>query len=571
MSVNQQSVWSVKKASLEEAERIARTYSLSPIAAKVLAARGDDPAALLATAQISDPFGLKDMDKGASLLAQSVAAKKKIAICGDYDADGVTAVSIVRLWLASHGITALWRVPDRFTEGYGISEGAVRELKEQGAELLITVDCGIACREQIALARSLGMRAIVTDHHQCPSELPDADAVIDPQREDSPASYRVLAGCGVALKLICAAQTLLDGFDRKKSVTELFCDLAALGTVADVMPLTGENRLVVSLGLEKMRTSPRPGVAALMNAAGAELSSLSSRTLSFTLSPRINAAGRMEHAALSVELLCAFDEKKCALLSERLCSLNDMRKKKEDEVLKSALALLKEQIASKNAALLAAGEDGWHPGVTGIAASRICEATGLPTVLVGFDENGLGRGSCRSVEGFDISRALNACPDILEEAGGHEMAAGFTVKKENFPLLTRRLEEAARLAGTGAGKIKRVDCDCELEAEDLCVSAARSLGALEPFGEGNPVPLFLLSGARITDAQPMSEGKHMRLTVEKDGAQICALCFRMPRDRFPFSVGDRVDLAGTLEINEFRQNLSARLNVKNIRTHTALT
>ena len=570
MSSDKRSVWTVKKADPGETQRIGRAYSLSPLAAKVLAARGEDPAALLSPASVSDPFGLKDMDRGAALLAQSVAKKEQIAVCGDYDADGVTAVSIVRLWLDSHRITAQWRVPDRFTEGYGLSFEAVRELHEKKTDLLITVDCGIACREQIALAKSLGMKVIITDHHQCPAELPDADAVIDPQREDSPASYRNLAGCGVALKLICAAQTMLDGFDRRKSVTENFGDLAALGTVADVMPLTGENRLIVSLGLEKMRVSPRPGIGALLKAAGADPAHLTSRTLSFTLSPRINAAGRMEHAALSVGLLCTNDEYKCAGLAERLCSLNDLRKKKEEEVLKSAAALLKETISSKSASLLAAGAEGWHPGVTGIAASRICEATGLPTVLVGFDENGLGRGSCRSVEGFDIGRALKGCSELLEEAGGHEMAAGFTVKKENFALLAQRLDEAARSAGIGSEKTKRVDCDCELEADDLCVSAARSLEALEPFGEGNPVPLFLLSGARITSSEQMGDGKHTRLFVEKDGAQICALCFRMPHGKFPFSVGDTVDLAGNLEINDFRQNLSARLNVKNIRTHTAI-
>ncbi|MBQ9543993.1 MAG: single-stranded-DNA-specific exonuclease RecJ [Clostridia bacterium] len=563
-------IWTVKRADPEEAQRIAKAYSLSSLASRVLAARKEDPSPLFVNYFLSDPFGLKDMDKGARILAQCVGSKKHIAVCGDYDADGVTAVSIVRLWLESHGITAQWRVPDRFTEGYGLSENAVRELAETGTDLLITVDCGIACREQIALARSLGMKVIVTDHHQCPETLPEAEAVIDPQREDSPEPYRILAGCGVALKLICAAQTLLDGFDRKKSVTEAYCDLAALGTVADVMPLTGENRYIVNLGLEKLRTSPRPGLGALLRAAGADTAKISSRTLSFTLAPRINAAGRMDHAALSVGLLCVDDEYKCTGIAERLCALNDLRKKKEEEVLKSASAILKERILSKSVSLLAAGSDGWHPGVTGIAAARITEATGLPTVLAGFDDNGLGRGSCRSVEGFDIGKALSSCADILEEAGGHGMAAGFTVKKENFALLAQRLEELARVAGITPGAAKKIDCDCELEAEDLCVSAAKSLEALEPFGEKNPVPLFLLAGARVISADGMSEGKHTRLLVEKDGAQITANCFRMPRDKFPFRPGDEVDLAGTLEINEFRQSFSARLNVKNVRTHTAI-
>ncbi len=565
-----QSVWTVKKADPYEAQRIRRAYSLSPLAAKVLSARGEDPAQLLAACEVSDPFGLRDMDKGAALLAQSVAKKEKIAVFGDYDADGVTAVSILKLWLASHGIDALWRVPDRFTEGYGLNAGAVEELSESGAKLLITVDCGIACPKETALARSLGMKVIVTDHHPCPAELPEAEAVIDPQRDDSPASYRILAGCGVALKLICAAQTMLDGFDRKKSVTEQFADLAALGTVADVMPLTGENRLLVNLGLEKIRTSPRPGIAALISAAGADFTKASSRTLAFILAPRINAAGRMEHANLSAELLCSNEPDACARLAGKLCSLNDLRRQKEDEVLKSASALLKEKILSKSASLLAAGADGWHPGVTGIAASRLCEATGLPTALAGFGPDGIGRGSCRSVEGFDIGRALSECSDLLEEAGGHGMAAGFTVKKENFPRFAERLEELAKNAGISAGAAKRVDCACELEAEDLCVSAARSLEALEPFGEGNPVPLFLLAGARISSAEPMSEGRHMRLTVTKDGTAISATCFRMPSDRFPFKSGDCVDLAGNLELNEYRQTLSVRFNVKNIRTHTPI-
>lgn len=558
-------IWRAGAPDEKAAAKLASDLGISDLAARVLTVRGADPAAPFGSLALSDPFGIPDMGIAARLVNEALDAGEKIAVFGDYDADGVCAASLMVSWLRSRGASAVVRLPDRFSEGYGLGAAAVRELADAGTKLLITVDCGVSCPDEIALAKSLGMKTVVTDHHICPGILPGADAVVDPHRPDSKAGFFDICGCVVALKLVCAAEILRGVPDALRIYTRKYCDLAALATAADVMPLMGENRLIVKLGTEKLKTDPVPGLAALLEAAGVK--KIDSTALSFYLAPRINAAGRMAHPSLAAELIGCEDPEECATLAEQLNGLNSRRRTLESEVCDEAIEQLSRKLRERPVPLLFAAGEGWHPGVIGIAASRICEKSGFPTFLVSISENGEGRGSCRAPHGFDVTSALSECSDILIKFGGHAAAAGFSVRAEDLPLLEKRLCDIA--VRRGVDRVRAgVDCDCRLRAEDLTYAAASSLEALEPFGEGNPRPFFMLEDALISGCFALSEGKHTRLLVSKDGAPLTALCFGMAFGAFPFKRGDRVDLAGYLEAREYGSERGAALNVKNIRTHT---
>ncbi len=572
--------WSVSRPDPIAAKQLEQEHALSPFLAKFLASRqiteAEKVRALLNTGEelLNDPFLMADMKKGAALIESAIEEGKKITVFGDYDVDGISATVIVLSYLRSRNANADFFIPDRFTHGYGLKTDLIRHLHEKGTQVLLTVDCGISAREEAAFARSLGLTLVVTDHHACPSLLPEADALINPNRPDCPYPFKALAGCGVAWKLVCAVDSLHHGCDTSRQILWRYADLAALGTVADVMPLHGENRYLVKKGLEKLKNDPHPGLASLLSAmeeeSGTPLREITCTTLGFSLAPRLNAAGRMKNAAVGVELFLSTEEEQRLSSARELCGLNRLRKQQEESVFKEAAQQLSPALSSQDCAFAVAASDSWHPGIIGIAASRISERAHLPCILISFPQDdplSLGKGSGRSIPGFHLTKALSQCADLLEAYGGHELAAGLTVKKENLPLLTQRLNEIARRELTPEDMQKTVFCDCELTGEEITLQNALSLASLEPFGADFPPPLFFVEGALIRAVHPLSEGKHMKLTVEKDLTQATVLCFQMPAARFPFGAGSRVDLACTMDVNEYRGVQRVQLICKHIRTY----
>lgn len=503
-----------------------------------------------------DPLKMKDMDKAAARLERALELGEVIAVYGDYDVDGVTATCLLYDFFRRRGANVLWYIPRRLEDGYGLNQSGLDALKAQGAHVVVTVDCGITAVDEVEYAKSLGMEVIITDHHACKDVLPAAEAVIDPHRPDCAYPFKGLAGVGVAFKLAMAL-----GADW-----EDYVDLAALGTVADVMPLTEENRAIVYQGLTAINASPRPGIRALLEAAGAE-GTVNAVTLGYTLAPRLNAAGRLGVTEISVSLLLSGSLEEARPLAEELCALNRQRQGLEGDIFRQCVGRVDEELAG-DAAIVLAGE-GWHQGVVGIVASRLSERFRRPAFMIAVDNvRGvlMGKGSCRSYGGVCLFDALENCADLLEGYGGHAMAAGFTVKEENIPALRRRLcawVEAHR----GENMESTLTVDVELpDTRLLNVEDVEGLDILEPFGAGNPKPVFLLDGASLISMDEVgTDGKHMRLRLRSRDDRLPAIFFSYPKEGWDYGLGDRVDVAFTPQINEYHGKRSVQLVLQDVR------
>lgn len=503
-----------------------------------------------------DPFQMKDMDRAAARLKQALDNGETIAVYGDYDVDGVTATCLLYDFFCSLGAKVLWYIPRRLEEGYGLNPSGLDALKERGADLVVTVDCGITAADEVEYAKSLGMEVIITDHHACKDALPGAAAVVDPHRPDCPYPFKGLAGVGVALKLAMAL-----GADWRRYV-----DLAALGTVADVMPLVEENRAIVHQGLEVINASPRLGIRALLDAAGAE-GKVNAVTLGYTLAPRINAAGRLGVTEISVSLLLSRDPDEARSLAETLCDLNRQRQGLEGDIFKQCVARTESELAG-DAAIVLDGE-GWHQGVVGIVASRLAERFRRPAFMIAVDTiRGvrMGKGSCRSCGGICLFDALESCEDILEGYGGHAMAAGFTVREENIPALRRRLcEWVAAHPGETGGNLLTVDVELP-DTGLLTVEEVEGLDVLEPFGAGNPKPVFVLPRTSLVAMDEVGlDGKHMRLRLRSRDSRLPAIFFSYPKEEWSYHPGDRVDVAFTPQINEYHGKRTVQLVLQDVR------
>lgn len=449
---------------------------------------------------LHDPFLLPGMAETVKLLREAIARGDTILVYGDYDADGVCAASILMETLHEEGASLAYRIPSRHTEGYGLHADAVREIAEK-ANLLITVDCGVSNVEEVALAKSLGLTVIVTDHHQPPEILPQADVVMDPLLGDYPSPY--LCGAGVALK-ICQALQGMPGVEKR-------LDLAALATVADIVPLKGENRIIVREGLRRMASTSRPGLKALMQNAGLQ-SAVTADDLAFRLGPRLNAAGRLGDAKLGVHLLLSPDPAKAAHIAGLLEEANRTRQSLEREMTASALTQLDLDVLAKSHVIIVSGKD-WNPGLIGLTAGRLCERFHLPAIALSVHGD-TAVGSCRSIPGVNIYRMLTACSDLLERFGGHEQAAGLTVKTENIPLLQSRLEEAISSAAPEECFLPAMEYDLIVPFRTWTTDTLDMLERLEPFGCGNPAPLFLLQAAEVQSLRRVGkDGSHLKLTV----------------------------------------------------------
>ena len=517
--------------------------------AGILAARGitDPTEALTLLAgeeELSDPMLLTDMDKACARILEAIDKEQTIVVYGDYDVDGVTATALLYQHLKGMGASVKCMLPSREGDGYGLSKNAIQSIHDKGCQLIVTVDNGISALEEAEFAASLGVDLIVTDHHLPHDALPKAVAVVDPRRADDHSPFKGLCGAGVAFKL-CAA---LDGCPPEEMLD--YCgDLAAVGTVADVMPLTGENRTLVKAGLKLLQQTDRPGISALLEEVGLEGKPITAENVSYAIAPRINAAGRMDNAVTALQLVLCEDEERAAELAHKLNEINVARQETEQEIVKAAQQQLDAEPAIlEDRVILIWGRD-WHPGVIGIVASRLVEKTGRPVIVVSVDEHGEGKGSGRSVQGFNLHECIASCEDILLRFGGHAMAAGLSVREENLPELRRRLNEwAARECAVLF--TPPLECDLSIHLDRITVESVRRLEQLAPYGVENPTPVFVLEKAVIDGIFSVSEGKHCRLRLRQGNASIYAVWFGMPPEQLPYTMGDVVDAAVNLSVYE---------------------
>lgn len=579
-----QSKWRVlfdpADAEINEAVRaLSSALKITPTTAKLLCLRGyRTPAEAERFLHFSDilphdPFLMKDMDRAVERLRIALKQKETIAVFGDYDVDGATATSLLYLYLTEKGARVGYYIPSRSKEGYGLSTAAIDLLKGKGVSLIVTVDTGITSIDEIAYAKKKGIDVIVTDHHACRSELPDCAAVINPHRADDSYPFCELAGVGVAYKLACAMEIRQFEEEGKSpleavlKVSNSYADLVAVGTVADVMPVIDENRLLIAKGIANMESDCRLGLQALMNAAAgigrSKPRKINSAYIGFVIAPRINAAGRVAEAGIAVELLLSKTADRAEQYANRLCELNAERQTEETRIAEEAFAMIEQMPKEERRRVIVLDHDNWHPGIIGIVASRITERYGLPCILITYEgsEDGSGKGSGRSVKGLNLVEALDACKEILVRFGGHELAAGLSVRKKDVPRLRHMLNDYADAHLGGDFSIKK-EADCTLEIGEMTLRLIEELHLLEPFGNGNPTPSFLLQNARVAKITPMSGGKHLRLQLEKDDLSMVAVWFGRSVVDLPFEEGEFADFLFRLDANEFNGTVRAQMLVQ---------
>lgn len=555
----------------DDVKLLQKSLNLRPLTARLLASRGitdPDRARALTDKQhvvLYDPFLLKDIDKAVQRIRTAIEQKQTVCIYGDYDVDGVTATTLLYTYLSDKGCKCSYFIPDRISEGYGLSAPVIQRLADK-TDLIITVDTGITAIEEAAFAKQLGVDMIITDHHNCRSTLPDAVAVVNPHREDDEYPFKFLAGVGVVFKLLCA----LEG--EYQSICDRYAEIVAIGTIADVMPLTGENRYIAQIGLAKLADTKYLGLTALMRHAGVirngHPKKVLSSTVGYMLAPRINAAGRIASASKAVELLLADNELDADRIAAELCNINKLRQATEQDIYDQAIIMIeKERLCGIERKFLVLRSDGWHQGVIGVVASRISERYGVPCVLFSFDGD-MGKGSGRSIKGFSLMDALASCEDLLIEFGGHELAAGLSITKENFDLFAERINQYAIEHPVENSTSNIINVDCMASFDEITLDGITEIQLLEPFGLQNPQPLFLTEDLCITDITPLSAGKHVKLKLRPadsdDAHSLTALYFGMPASELAFCKGDICNAVYSVDINEYMGVSSPQITVKTL-------
>ena len=535
---------------------------ISPLSALVLSGRGIDSETAATdflacgTELLHDPMLMKDMSVAVQRIERALEQGETIAVFGDYDVDGITSTCLLSSYLAQRGGKVIPYIPDRLTEGYSLNTDALTKLRLKGTRLLITVDCGITNRSEADFARAIGMDVVITDHHECKDELPRAIAVVNPHRPDCPYPFKQLAGVGVALKLILA----LTPMEKRNMVFCHYVDLAAIGTVADVMDLRGENRAIVALGLQQLAHTNRPGLAALIQESGLAEKTITSTSIGFTLAPRINAAGRMGCPEVAAKLLLTQDRQEAFELAQALCELNRERQLIEQDIYAQCLTALEQQPELQQAAIVLA-DDQWHQGVVGIVASRLTERFSSPAFMICLD-NGKGKGSCRSYGGFNLFQALEKCEALLEGFGGHELAAGFTILEENIPAFRAKMSQLVERYTAEHQITSTLQIDAHLDdASLLTLDNVGDLSHLEPFGTGNPQPIFSLTGVTVNAVTPIGKGRHTRLRITHSDQSFDAILFSCSPEETGLNAGGKADFAFHAQINEFRSNRSVQLSI----------
>lgn len=557
-------VWSVAQLNKDRALKISEQFGIPMICAALLDVRGiNTPEAveefITDEVHFDDPFEIKDMDKAVNRITQAVENGEKICIYGDYDADGVTATALLFQYLETIGADVSFYIPSRADEGYGLNAEAVKSFAENHVELLITVDNGISAYEEVELANSLGMEVVVTDHHTVPERLPNAVAVVNPHRPDCKSRFKELSGVGVAFKLIMALEGEYADVDM---LLEEYSDIAAIGTIGDIVNLTGENRVIAKNGIRKINDSDRAGIIALLKASGYYEKDVTSTNLAFSVVPRINAGGRLGLSSKSVELLLTDNEEYALSLANNLSEDNTERQKIEQDILIDIDMKIRDNPDIIRNPIIIIDGDNWHQGVIGIIAAKIKGLFGKACIII-TREGENAKASGRSIEGFALNEAIFACSKYLDHFGGHEMAVGFSLKTENIEDFKKAIfdyyDKCDKLF------LPTINIDCKLNPALLNLELVDALAALEPFGAGNPSPLFGLYNMEITDVKPLSNGKHQRLTVTRSGAVHTVMCFGMESESFPYTKGDKVDLAVALDKNNYKDNVYLSIIARDIR------
>lgn len=554
--------WSFYEVEQEKINEISNKYNITKLLAQILVNRGITKEKEIRTFleptrnDFYDPFLLPDMEKAVDRIIEAINNQEKVMIFGDYDVDGITSVTVLKKFLKERGLETGYYIPNRLEEGYGLNKEAVEKIIEQGYTLIITVDCGISGIEEIEECNKLGVQTIVTDHHEQGENIPNAYAVIDAKRKDNKYPFRELAGVGIVFKLIQAISTKLN-LEEKEYLKYL--DIVAVGTISDIVPLINENRVIAKLGLMLIKMTKNIGLRELIIASNYK--QIDSNTISFGIAPRINACGRMGHQEEALKLFLTDNIVEAKEITNKLNKYNSERQEKEGNIFKQALEKLQtENIENRNTIVL--GGDNWYHGVIGIVASKLTESFFKPTILVCFEGED-GKGSGRSIPSFDLHEALSYSGNYLEKFGGHAMAVGLTLKKENFESFKEKFEEFAEQKNIKQ-IIPTIKIDCEISKNDLKLETVEELKKLEPFGEKNQRPCFVYKGLKINSIRALSEGKHLKLSLRDDNQLIDAIGFNLGHLADEFLIGDKVDIVGILEINEYNGIKKVQINLKDI-------
>ena len=555
--------WICQEIDSKEVSNIKEKYNLTDLLTHILVSRN-----IIEDKQIKvfleptrndfyDPFLLPDMEKAVNRIIKAIDNKEKIVIYGDYDVDGITSVCVLKQFLEDRGIEAGFLIPNRLEEGYGLNKEAIQKIAAEKYDLMITVDCGISGIEEVNFANSLGIEIIITDHHEPLEILPDAVAVIDAKIKTNQYPFNQLAGVGIVFKLIQALSKKLNLEDKEYLK---YLDLVCIGTISDIVPLIDENRVIAKLGLKLVDKTKNIGLRTLMNSLGYQ--EINSITVSFGIAPRINACGRMGHAQEALALFLTKDIKEALQLTDRLNEYNRIRQEIEKKIYEDAMKKMKDENCTEKNAIVIAGEN-WHHGVIGIVASRITDLYFKPSLLICMDDN-VGKGSGRSVPGFDLHRALCQTSQFLEKFGGHAMAVGLSLQRNQFESFKIAFENYAKQCHVDQ-MIPILNIDKQVTEKELTIQNVKDLKKLEPYGESNPCPLFLFKNLRIDSIRSLTEGKHMKLTLKTDNNMlITAMGFNMGYRAEEFLIGDKIDIVGTLEINVFNGLESIQFNLKDI-------
>ena len=575
--------------------RISDKLNIHPIVAKLLYNRGfTEERAVRAfmsmeSEMLCNPFLMKDVDLGIERIHSAIENNETITVYGDYDVDGVTSVCTLYLYLKSKGARINYYIPNRSFEGYGVSNAAIDQINERGTKLIITVDTGITAIDEVEYAKTLGIDTVITDHHECHLELPDAVAVINPHRADCVYPFKELAGVGVVFKVISAYEEKYCNKSRSAAALKIisdYADLVAIGTIADVMPIKEENRIIVSYGLKMIENTLRPGLIALMDASSSKdvsrsdrqkkRSKITSGYIGFTIAPRINAAGRIKSAEIAVELFLSKNEAEAKRIADELCLANKERQSEENKIMKEAFDKI-DAMDLENTPVIVLEADNWHHGVIGIVASRITEKYSKPSILISFEGNegdspspdDVGKGSGRSIKGLNLVDALCYCSEHLVKFGGHELAAGLSVTRGELDNFRQAINDYARKNLSDDDMIPTLEADCIIDFKDANLTFVQQLQKLEPYGPGNLMPAFVMRDIWVNEISSVSDGKHTRLILSNGQTTITAMYFSNSPESLGIFNGDKIDVLFNLDINEWLGKRSVQLIVKDVKlTHS---
>ena len=554
--------WEVCKENKNDIDKIFKENGLSNLISSILASRGiiekEDVREFLNPTRddFHDPFLMPDMEKAVDRILKAIQTQEKTIIYGDYDVDGITSITVLKKFLEERNLQVGEYIPNRLNEGYGLNKEAVKKIAEQGYKLIITVDCGISCIEEIKYATELGLEVIVTDHHEPAEELPKCLAVVDAKRKDNQYPFNQLAGVGVVFKLIQAISIKLN-LDNKEYLKYL--DIVCVGTISDIVPLVDENRVITKLGLKLVPISKNIGLRTLLASTGYK--EVNSTTISFGIAPRINACGRMGEEKEALRLFLTNDLHEAKEITERLNNYNLERQETEKRIFKQALEQIENGEKDKSCIVL--GQEGWHHGIIGIVASKVTDIYFKPSILICF-EGEEGKGSGRSIPGFNLHDAVMNCDTYVEKFGGHSMAIGINVKRENFEKFKKEFEEYTQNSHI-SDIIPIIQIDKQVDIKKINLQDVNELKLLEPYGEGNKMPIFLIKNLKILSIRSLSEGKHIKMKLGIDNYMIDAIGFNMGEVADKYLIGDKVDIVGSLEINQFGGNENIQVNLKDLR------